>query len=207
MFEFYSHHEKSGGQKFPIVDQMVNVGPRVLCTGKACASVDQWWDSHGRLNPQPPTAGPPEIRPLNPSGRQSPKSTIRSSIIKPQLQTLLPPFESYSRFSEGVCDSRLSARISSNWCTIIRASMLECRCTESGREGDKKRGSRRRCYVEKRTRIVQRCRTHRQCHDRNIPMSISIGVPLITSLYFMMNVAYMTILSYSEIVSAPAVAT
>ncbi|BET02451.1 amino acid transporter [Nesidiocoris tenuis] len=43
--------------------------------------------------------------------------------------------------------------------------------------------------------------------NRNIPMSISIGVPLITSLYFMMNVAYMTILSYSEIVSAPAVAT
>uniref|UniRef100_A0A0A9ZD36 b(0,+)-type amino acid transporter 1 n=1 Tax=Lygus hesperus TaxID=30085 RepID=A0A0A9ZD36_LYGHE len=43
--------------------------------------------------------------------------------------------------------------------------------------------------------------------NKNIPRSISIGVPLITCLYFMMNVAYMTILSYDEIVSAPAVAT
>ncbi|CAB0011243.1 unnamed protein product, partial [Nesidiocoris tenuis] len=204
MFEFYSHHEKSGGQKFPIVDQMVNVGPRVLCTGKACASVDQWKISY--LDACQIESIPSKMRTFLTFLEAVRCARINFVHYIGQFQKL-PPFESYSRFSEGVCDSRLSARISSNWCTIIRASMLECRCTESGREGDKKRGSRRRCYVEKRTRIVQRCRTHRQCHDRNIPMSISIGVPLITSLYFMMNVAYMTILSYSEIVSAPAVAT
>lgn len=33
-----------------------------------------------------------------------------------------------------------------------------------------------------------------------------IGVPLVTSLYTAMNVAYMSVLSYSEMVSEPAVA-
>lgn len=41
--------------------------------------------------------------------------------------------------------------------------------------------------------------------DKNIPRSISIGVPLVTLLYFMMNVAYMTVLSVPEIIKAPAV--
>ncbi|XP_073975764.1 b(0,+)-type amino acid transporter 1-like isoform X2 [Rhodnius prolixus] len=41
--------------------------------------------------------------------------------------------------------------------------------------------------------------------DKNIPRSISIGVPLVTLLYFMMNVAYMTVLSVHDIIRAPAV--
>ncbi|KAK9499301.1 hypothetical protein O3M35_002357 [Rhynocoris fuscipes] len=41
--------------------------------------------------------------------------------------------------------------------------------------------------------------------NRNIPRSISIGVPLVTLLYFLMNVAYMTVLSVKEIIEAPAV--
>ncbi|KAJ8713805.1 hypothetical protein PYW08_007425 [Mythimna loreyi] len=40
----------------------------------------------------------------------------------------------------------------------------------------------------------------------NVPLSISIAVPLITALYVFMNVAYMTVLSYSEMTSVPAVA-
>ncbi|XP_061384624.1 b(0,+)-type amino acid transporter 1-like isoform X2 [Danaus plexippus] len=40
----------------------------------------------------------------------------------------------------------------------------------------------------------------------NVPLSISIAVPLITGLYVFMNVAYMTVLSYSEMISVPAVA-
>ncbi|XP_014247748.1 b(0,+)-type amino acid transporter 1-like isoform X2 [Cimex lectularius] len=43
--------------------------------------------------------------------------------------------------------------------------------------------------------------------QKNIPMSISIGVPLITILYFMMNVSYFSILSPQEIIASPAVAT
>ncbi|XP_047536859.1 b(0,+)-type amino acid transporter 1-like [Vanessa atalanta] len=40
----------------------------------------------------------------------------------------------------------------------------------------------------------------------NVPLSISIAVPLITGLYVFMNVAYMSVLSYAEMVSVPAVA-
>ncbi|KAM3958858.1 b(0,+)-type amino acid transporter 1 [Aphomia sociella] len=40
----------------------------------------------------------------------------------------------------------------------------------------------------------------------NVPLSISIAVPLITALYVFMNVAYMTVLSYAEMTSVPAVA-
>lgn len=40
----------------------------------------------------------------------------------------------------------------------------------------------------------------------NIPRSILIGVPLITTLYTMMNIAYMTVLSVPEMISVPAVA-
>ncbi|XP_026725719.1 b(0,+)-type amino acid transporter 1-like isoform X2 [Trichoplusia ni] len=40
----------------------------------------------------------------------------------------------------------------------------------------------------------------------NVPLSISIAVPLITGLYVFMNVAYMTVLSYAEMTSVPAVA-
>ncbi|XP_052756479.1 b(0,+)-type amino acid transporter 1-like isoform X1 [Galleria mellonella] len=40
----------------------------------------------------------------------------------------------------------------------------------------------------------------------NVPLSISIAVPLITALYVCMNVAYMTVLSYAEMISVPAVA-
>nr|XP_053613688.1 b(0,+)-type amino acid transporter 1-like isoform X2 [Plodia interpunctella] len=40
----------------------------------------------------------------------------------------------------------------------------------------------------------------------NVPLSISIAVPLITSLYVFMNVAYMSALSYAEMTSVPAVA-
>ncbi|XP_045776167.1 b(0,+)-type amino acid transporter 1-like isoform X1 [Maniola jurtina] len=40
----------------------------------------------------------------------------------------------------------------------------------------------------------------------NVPLSISVAVPLITGLYVFMNVAYMTVLSYAEMVSVPAVA-
>lgn len=41
---------------------------------------------------------------------------------------------------------------------------------------------------------------------RNIPRSISIGVPVITCLYVFMNLAYMTVLSRDEMMNAPAVA-
>ncbi|XP_069700887.1 b(0,+)-type amino acid transporter 1-like [Periplaneta americana] len=40
----------------------------------------------------------------------------------------------------------------------------------------------------------------------NIPRSIIIAVPLVTALYFMMNVAYMTVLTIPEMIAAPAVA-
>ncbi|CAH0678738.1 unnamed protein product [Chilo suppressalis] len=40
----------------------------------------------------------------------------------------------------------------------------------------------------------------------NVPLSISIAVPLITILYVFMNVAYMSVLSYAEMTSVPAVA-
>ncbi|XP_073950791.1 b(0,+)-type amino acid transporter 1-like isoform X2 [Choristoneura fumiferana] len=40
----------------------------------------------------------------------------------------------------------------------------------------------------------------------NVPLSISIAVPLITALYVFMNVAYMTVLTYAEMTSVPAVA-
>ncbi|CAH4031436.1 b(0,+)-type amino acid transporter 1-like isoform X3 [Pieris brassicae] len=40
----------------------------------------------------------------------------------------------------------------------------------------------------------------------NVPLSISIAVPLITALYVFMNVAYMSALSFSEMTSVPAVA-
>lgn len=40
----------------------------------------------------------------------------------------------------------------------------------------------------------------------NVPLSISIAVPLITALYVFMNVAYMTVLSYAEMTSGTAVA-
>uniref|UniRef100_A0A1B6EGJ5 b(0,+)-type amino acid transporter 1 n=2 Tax=Clastoptera arizonana TaxID=38151 RepID=A0A1B6EGJ5_9HEMI len=42
--------------------------------------------------------------------------------------------------------------------------------------------------------------------DVNIPRSILIGVPMITCLYTMMNVAYMTVLTIPEMISVPAVA-
>lgn len=42
--------------------------------------------------------------------------------------------------------------------------------------------------------------------NRNIPLSISLGVPLVTVLYFTMNVAYMSVLSIEEMIAAPAVA-
>lgn len=40
----------------------------------------------------------------------------------------------------------------------------------------------------------------------NVPLSISIAVPLMTALYVFMNVAYMTVLDYTEMTSVPAVA-
>ncbi|XP_026315088.1 b(0,+)-type amino acid transporter 1-like [Hyposmocoma kahamanoa] len=40
----------------------------------------------------------------------------------------------------------------------------------------------------------------------NVPLSISIAVPLITALYVFMNVAYMTVLSVTDMISVPAVA-
>ncbi|CAF4797502.1 unnamed protein product [Pieris macdunnoughi] len=40
----------------------------------------------------------------------------------------------------------------------------------------------------------------------NVPLSISIAVPLITALYVFMNVAYMSALSFTEMTSVPAVA-
>uniref|UniRef100_A0A1B6FK86 b(0,+)-type amino acid transporter 1 n=1 Tax=Cuerna arida TaxID=1464854 RepID=A0A1B6FK86_9HEMI len=42
--------------------------------------------------------------------------------------------------------------------------------------------------------------------DKNIPRSIMIGVPLVTCLYTMMNVAYMSVLTVGEMISVPAVA-
>jgi hypothetical protein len=41
---------------------------------------------------------------------------------------------------------------------------------------------------------------------RNILRSIVIAVPMVTAVYFMMNVAYMTVLSIPEMTSSPAVA-
>lgn len=40
----------------------------------------------------------------------------------------------------------------------------------------------------------------------NIPRSIMLAVPLVTAVYFMMNVAYMTVLNIPEMIAAPAVA-
>ncbi|XP_071445737.1 b(0,+)-type amino acid transporter 1-like isoform X2 [Hetaerina americana] len=40
----------------------------------------------------------------------------------------------------------------------------------------------------------------------NIPRSIAIGVPLVTLVYCLMNLAYMTVLSIPEMITAPAVA-
>ncbi|XP_041969258.1 b(0,+)-type amino acid transporter 1-like isoform X2 [Aricia agestis] len=40
----------------------------------------------------------------------------------------------------------------------------------------------------------------------NVPLSILIAVPMITGLYVFMNVAYMSVLSYAEMTSVPAVA-
>lgn len=40
----------------------------------------------------------------------------------------------------------------------------------------------------------------------NIPRSIAIAVPVVTALYVFMNLAYMTVLTPSEMISAPAVA-
>lgn len=42
--------------------------------------------------------------------------------------------------------------------------------------------------------------------SRNIPRSIAIAVPIITGLYVFMNMAYMTVLTPAEMMSAPAVA-
>lgn len=42
--------------------------------------------------------------------------------------------------------------------------------------------------------------------SRNVPLSIAIAVPVITAIYVFMNVAYMSVLSYSEMTSVPAVA-
>lgn len=41
---------------------------------------------------------------------------------------------------------------------------------------------------------------------RNIPRAIAIAVPVVTALYVFMNLAYMTVLTPSEMISAPAVA-
>jgi len=41
---------------------------------------------------------------------------------------------------------------------------------------------------------------------RNIPRSIAIAVPIVTALYVFMNLAYMTVLTPGEMISAPAVA-
>lgn len=41
---------------------------------------------------------------------------------------------------------------------------------------------------------------------RNIPRSISIAIPIVTTLYVLMNLAYMTVLSPTEMLNAPAVA-
>jgi hypothetical protein len=41
---------------------------------------------------------------------------------------------------------------------------------------------------------------------RNILRSVLIAVPMVTAVYFMMNVAYMTVLSIPEMTSSPAVA-
>lgn len=40
----------------------------------------------------------------------------------------------------------------------------------------------------------------------NIIRSILIGVPLVTTLYVLMNISYMTVLSVPEMTSVPAVA-
>lgn len=41
---------------------------------------------------------------------------------------------------------------------------------------------------------------------RNIPRSIIIAVPVVTVLYIFMNIAYMTVLSHTEMITAKAVA-
>jgi len=41
---------------------------------------------------------------------------------------------------------------------------------------------------------------------RNIVRSVALGVPLVTIVYILMNVAYMTVLNVNEMVNAPAVA-
>lgn len=40
----------------------------------------------------------------------------------------------------------------------------------------------------------------------NIPRSIMLAVPLVTAVYFMMNISYMTVLTIPEMIAAPAVA-
>ncbi|KAG4075694.1 hypothetical protein HA402_003519 [Bradysia odoriphaga] len=45
-----------------------------------------------------------------------------------------------------------------------------------------------------------------KCPEKNIPRSIMIGVPIITGLYVFMNLAYMTVLTPHEMMTAPAVA-
>lgn len=42
--------------------------------------------------------------------------------------------------------------------------------------------------------------------SRNILRSIVIALPLVTGIYFMMNVAYIAVLTVPEMLSAPAVA-
>lgn len=41
---------------------------------------------------------------------------------------------------------------------------------------------------------------------RNIPLSVVLAVPLVTAIYLLMNVSYLTVLSVQEMISAPAVA-
>lgn len=41
---------------------------------------------------------------------------------------------------------------------------------------------------------------------RNILRSISIAIPIVTAIFVLMNLAYMTVLSTSEMLNAPAVA-
>jgi len=42
--------------------------------------------------------------------------------------------------------------------------------------------------------------------SRNLPLSICIGIPLVTALYLLTNVSYLTVLSKEELASSTAVA-